>query len=84
MAFNQAEKLKVELMPMICCAVSHALSVAAYCQAADRPNIVFVLADDVGREVLGCYGGSSYRTPNLDRLAATGAKFDHCYSMPDS
>jgi len=43
---------------------------------------VFILADDVGREVLGCYGGSSYHTPNLDRLAATGAKFEHCYSMP--
>ncbi len=58
------------------------LLVALPCHAADKPNIVFILADDVGREVLGCYGGSSYRTPNLDRLAATGAKFEHCYSMP--
>jgi arylsulfatase A len=47
-----------------------------------KPNIVFILADDVGREVLGCYGGQSYKTPNLDRLAASGAKFEHCYSMP--
>lgn len=58
------------------------LSVAAISQAADRPNIVFILADDVGREVLGCYGGTSYRTPHLDRLAAEGAKLTHCYSMP--
>jgi arylsulfatase A len=58
------------------------LVIAGNCGAADKPNIVFILADDVGREVLGCYGGSSYRTPNLDRLAATGAKFEHCYSMP--
>jgi arylsulfatase A len=51
-------------------------------RAADRPNIVFILADDVGREVLGCYGGTSYKTPNLDRLAAQGAKLTHCYAMP--
>lgn len=50
--------------------------------AQDRPNILFILADDVGQEVLGCYGGESYRTPHLDRLARTGIRFDHCYSMP--
>jgi len=50
--------------------------------AADRPNIVLILADDVGREVLGCYGGTSYSTPHIDRLASEGALFEHCYSMP--
>ncbi len=51
--------------------------------AADRaPNIVLILADDVGSETLGCYGGTSYQTPNLDRLAATGMRFTHAYSMP--
>ena len=47
-----------------------------------KPNIVFIMADDVGREVLGCYGGTSYKTPNLDRLAETGIRFTHCYSSP--
>ncbi len=47
-----------------------------------RPNIVFIMADDVGREVLGCYGGTSYKTPNLDKLAETGIRFTHCYSSP--
>jgi len=47
-----------------------------------KPNILFILADDVGREVLGCYGGQSYRTPNLDQIAADGMRFTHCYSMP--
>ncbi|MHC4618953.1 MAG: sulfatase-like hydrolase/transferase [Planctomycetota bacterium] len=47
-----------------------------------KPNIVFIMADDVGREVLGCYGGTSYNTPNLDKLAATGIRFTHCYSSP--
>ena len=50
--------------------------------AADRPNIVFILADDVGQGCLGCYGGQSYRTPHLDNLAKTGMRFRHCYSMP--
>ncbi|HUW18852.1 MAG TPA: sulfatase-like hydrolase/transferase [Sedimentisphaerales bacterium] len=49
---------------------------------ARKPNIVFIMADDVGEPVLGCYGGSSYQTPNLDRLAATGTRFNHCYSSP--
>ena len=48
----------------------------------EHPNILFILADDVGQEVLGCYGGESYETPHLDRLSATGVRFTNCYSMP--
>lgn len=48
----------------------------------ERPNILFIFADDVGQEVLECYGGQSYRTPNLNELAKTGMKFNHAYSMP--
>jgi len=48
----------------------------------ERPNVVLILADDVGREVLGCYGGTSYKTPHIDALARTGRRFSHCYSMP--
>jgi arylsulfatase A-like enzyme len=50
--------------------------------ADNRPNIVFILADDVGQEVLGCYGGQSYATPHLDELARTGMKFRYAFSMP--
>ncbi|MCA9101065.1 MAG: sulfatase-like hydrolase/transferase [Planctomycetales bacterium] len=55
---------------------------AATATAADRPNIVFILADDVGCDAIGCYGGQSYATPNVDAIAADGLKFTHCYSMP--
>ena len=48
----------------------------------EQPNILLILADDVGREVLGSYGGTSYPTPHLDRLARTGLRFEHAYSMP--
>ncbi len=51
--------------------------------SADRPpNIVLIMADDVGCETIGCYGGQSYKTPHIDRLARTGLKFTHCYAMP--
>ncbi len=50
--------------------------------ATGKPNIVLIMADDLGYECLGCYGGTSYSTPNLDKLAATGVRFDHCYSQP--
>lgn len=36
------------------------------------PNIIIYLADDIGREALNSYGGTSYKTPNIDRLAAGG------------
>ena len=39
------------------------------------------MADDVGCETIGCYGGQSYKTPHIDRLARTGLKFTHCYAM---
>ena len=50
-------------------------------QAADQPNILFIMADDVGSEVLQCYGGQSYPTPRLDELATSGMRFEHAYSM---
>jgi arylsulfatase A-like enzyme len=48
----------------------------------DKPNIVLIMADDLGCECLDCYGGTSYKTPFLDELAKTGIRFEHCYSQP--
>ncbi|MFO1440774.1 MAG: sulfatase [Verrucomicrobiaceae bacterium] len=48
--------------------------------AADRPNVVFMLADDLGQRDLGCYGSTFYETPNLDRLAKEGALFTNGYA----
>jgi len=47
-----------------------------------RPNFVVILADDLGRECLGSYGGTSYATPGLDRLASQGMRFERCFAMP--
>lgn len=48
----------------------------------DRPNIVLIMADDMGYECVGANGSKFYKTPNLDRLAAGGMRFEHCYSQP--
>ena len=47
-----------------------------------KPNIVLIMADDLGLETMGSYGGTLYKTPNLDRLAANGMRFEHCYAQP--
>ena len=48
-------------------------------RAPERPNIVLIMADDLGFSDLGCYGGE-IATPNLDRLATGGMRFTHFYN----
>ncbi len=48
--------------------------------AAQRPNIVFLLADDLGWRDFGCYGNTFHETPHLDRLAAEGVRFTNAYA----
>src|SRR3954462_8407010 len=45
-----------------------------------RPNIIFILADDLGYGGLSSYGETKYQTPNIDRLATEGMKFTQCYA----
>ena len=47
---------------------------------AYTPNIVFILADDMGWGDLSCFGRPDYKTPNLDKLAAQGMRFTNAYS----
>lgn len=54
------------------------LSVAV--SAAEKPNVVFFLVDDLGQRDLGCYGSTFYETPNVDRLAKEGALFTNGYA----
>lgn len=58
------------------------LSLLSTGDASEKPNILFIMADDVGIEGLSCYGSDSYQTPHLDRLAAEGMRFTHAYSQP--
>src|SRR5438034_2599705 len=54
-------------------------ALAAPCPAADRPNILVVLSDDHSVPHVGCYGNPDIKTPNLDRFAADGIRFDRAY-----
>ena len=48
--------------------------------AADRPNLIFILCDDLAQGDLGCYGQKLIQTPHLDRMAAEGTRFPQLYS----
>lgn len=60
---------------LLCC-------LASDLRAANRPNVVLIMADDMGFEALSSNGSLDYRTPNLDRLAAEGLRFEHFYAQP--
>jgi len=48
----------------------------------NRPNIILIMADDLGYETIGVNGGSSYQTPEIDQMASNGMRFEHCYAQP--
>lgn len=52
----------------------------SHTQGGDKPNLVFILADDLGYSDLGCYGNRYYETPHIDRMAAEGMRFTNGYT----
>jgi len=67
---------------MIYFAISLCVAQALSAEASTKPNIVVILADDLGVECLTPYGGTGHTTPNIDKLAAQGMRFTHCFSNP--
>lgn len=51
-------------------------------EAVLRPNVILIMADDFGYECVTANGGQSYSTPNLDKLAASGVRFENCHVQP--
>lgn len=66
------------LMLLAPLAVSHASDSAA----PRKPNIVFILADDLGIGNVSAYGADNFKTPNIDALAKSGMRFERCFSAP--
>src|SRR6186713_3150753 len=56
------------------------VSTKAQSASASKPNIVFIMADDLGYADLSCYGQRDYMTPNIDRLAIEGVRFTQGYA----
>ena len=52
--------------------------------AADRPNFILFLADDISWDDIGCYGHPTIKTPHIDRLAASGLRFTNAYLTTSS
>jgi arylsulfatase A len=51
-------------------------------QSPRKPNVILILADDLGAKELGCYGNTKHQTPNLDRMAREGARFETFFANP--
>jgi arylsulfatase A len=68
-------KLKTLLLAFI-------LLMPSFGSAKKQPNIVLIMADDMGYECLGTNGGADYKTPFLDSLAQGGMRFEHAHSQP--
>ena len=61
-----------------------ALFSASWVAAAEneKPNILFIMVDDLGKDWISCYGADQIETPNIDALAKGGMKFHNAWSMP--
>ena len=83
-AAGDVARTAVNKIPSLVLLLIGAIAVAAdprsVLAANSRPNIVFILADDLGFNQIGCYGDTPIRTPNLDRLASQGIRFTQAYA----
>jgi len=78
---NRRDFLKGAAAFGVAAAMPHPLT-AAEPKVPVRPNIILIMADDLGYECIGANGGTSYKTPVLDKMAETGLRFEHCHSQP--
>jgi arylsulfatase A-like enzyme len=80
MASNRRNFLKTAGLAAAAAAAPRCLGALKYAGPAPRPNIVLIVADDLGYGDLGCYGQKKILTPNIDRLAAEGVRFSRAYA----
>ncbi len=78
--FLQSNRVKLLCLIFL---LNDPISIFAQEPTVERPpNIILVMVDDLGTEAVGCYGGTSYTTPMLDKMAQNGVRFEHAYAYP--
>src|SRR5215470_527194 len=77
---NRGPRMRTSLLIAIITIVGVLPSFAHAQETPRKPNIVFILADDLGINDLGCYGRKDQPTPNLDKLARQGIRFTSAYA----
>ena len=70
------------LLLSVVLAVPGIMPVGATESAPQKPNIIFILADDLGIGSVSSYGADNFKTPNIDKLGQSGIRFEHAYSSP--
>jgi arylsulfatase A len=70
------------LFPLLLLTSLASLHAADSPKPVDKPNIIFILADDLGIANVGCYGADNCKTPNIDQLARSGTRYTHAYTAP--
>jgi arylsulfatase A-like enzyme len=74
-------EMKKPLTTLLCTAIAFLCAVStSAADQLDRPNILFILVDDLGWRDLGCYGHEIHETPNIDKLASVGMRFTNGYA----
>lgn len=84
MASVVSKKKQYIIMQRLIALLALFLAPPSFADAAERPNLVVFIADDIGWEDYGCYGNKSARTPNIDRLAATGRRYSQAFLTASS
>ena len=80
MGGTQSRRDFIKLMGLSAAAFAIPGNLGALVKSGEKPNVVFILADDLGYSDLSCYGQKKFKTPNIDKLAAEGIKFTQAYA----
>jgi arylsulfatase A len=78
---HSCKSISLLTLPVIGALVNPSIAEAQKSQVK-KPNIIFILADDLGIGDVRCYGADNYRTPNIDKLAVQGIRFTNAYAAP--
>lgn len=74
--YGRTRRVIISIVMMVC--------VQLTASAQERPNIIFIIGDDISQEDIGCYGNTAIRTPHLDQLARGGMKFTNAFVTSSS